>query len=385
MRARPIRYNMSKNGALYHARVAQSATRNTVSGGRQAKPAPYLDTIETTEFSKSSKKASNINVSAASDCKKLYSDFSSFNCPNNSDTIKSLEYYKSQSMELAGLLQYYDSILQDRADKMMMCGTYLELGQGGKVCGANFCRQRICPACQRRRSLKVAADIANIQSVLSDYEWLHVVLTVPNCNGEQLTDTVDRLYRCSSELFRDKRIKQGFKGVLRCLEITYNPKGDYSTAEDSGGLPRYLSAAYYHPHLHCLCAVKKSYFTSRYYINSSLLRWKWCYYWGATELLQVHMTKVKDSAAVNEVAKYCVKPLDLDLPSYERVKVTEHMFACLHGRRLLQTYGIVREAARQCKIDFNADEEFSNSDIIVHRFSYDFIKRRYYYNSTETL
>ena len=104
MRARPIRYNMSKIGALYHASVAQKATHNTVSGGRQAQPAPYLDTIETTEFSKSSKKASNINVFAASDCKKLYSDFSSFNCPNNSDTIKSLEYYKLQSIELAGLL-----------------------------------------------------------------------------------------------------------------------------------------------------------------------------------------------------------------------------------------------------------------------------------------
>ena len=103
MRARPIRYNMSKIGALYHARVAQKAT-NTVSGGRQAKPAPYLDTIETTDFSKSSKKASNINVSASSDCKKLYSDFSSFNYSDNSDTIKSLEYYKSQSIELAGLL-----------------------------------------------------------------------------------------------------------------------------------------------------------------------------------------------------------------------------------------------------------------------------------------
>lgn len=353
----------------------------------QTKSAPFLDNIETTVFQKTSENPCIINNSLTSDVNKLYSGNSE---KNNSDTIISeLKRYKAMSIDLASTLIYYDSILQDRAEKILQCGNYVEMAvddEGARIATSSFCRQRICPSCQKRRSLKVASDILRIQAAMPEYEWIHIVLTVPNVTGDNLSQTVNRLYKSSSELFRDTRIKQGFKGVLRALEVSYNDSRAVTSLSGDSEAVTTSDGDCWHPHLHCLVAVKKSYFTSRYYINKDLLMWKWVYYWGSDRLLQVNLSRVRDSGAVAEVAKYCVKPLEFTIPDWRKPEIIEHLFGCLHGRRLLQTFGVVRDTARAVKVDLNADEVVElDKGKRIDRYWYDWKKRNYVYSDTELL
>ena len=74
------------------------------------------------------------------------------------------------------------------------------------------------------------------------------------------------------------------------------------------------------------------------------------------QLLQLYIAKA-DEGAVAEIAKYAVKPLELELPKPIKYTVLTWLLRALHGRRLIQTYGIVKQTAAALKIDLNADPE----------------------------
>lgn len=318
---------------------------------KKAKP-PYLDTIETSARVQSSPDVNKIKASELSDEKKL------------SIALKSMDYYKSLTDNISKTLLLCttidDFVFGDRASKLLGCGTKIFMDNSGTIVSANFCRQRVCPMCQRRRSLKVCAEFHRIMEYL-DCAWLHLVLTVPNCSASELSDLLDTMQICASRLFGMEFIKKAFKGIARCTEVTYNKNSDT-----------------YHPHFHCLVAVNKSYFTSRYYIKLDELRRIW------TVLVQSAQNGIKvknrgdkwimeqiegfdpdieilfqcciskaDEGALPEIAKYCVKPLDIDLQGYDLYEPLHNIFYALHGRRLIQTYGTISAAARSLRVDFD--------------------------------
>lgn len=255
---------------------------------------------------------------------------------------------------------------------MLLCGSYIET-QNEKVVSANFCRQRICPMCQRRRSLDVAANTREIVDYLTangGRKFLHLVLTVPNVGLCNLDETITRMYKASSKFFKDKKIVNKFKGVMRCLEVTYNSRIGYIDGDVDGGLTIIGNA--FHPHLHCLVSVGKSYGSGKNYIKQADLLELWRSYYGDERITQLHVAAVKDDGAVSEVAKYCVKPLENDRPDYELSVVTEAIFTALHGRRLIQLYGDFKDAARKLKIDIDAEKPTS--------VEVGFNVQRYYYN-----
>ena len=243
--------------------------------------------------------------------------------------------------------------LSDRGKKLCECGTYIGFNfnenENLSVTSANFCRQRLCPMCQRRRSLRTYSAVSKVYELAnkSGYQFLHVVLTVPNCPAAALNNTCDFLFKQSSLLFRKsddvhtkaackgnedikklrRNIKNSFKGVFRALEITFNDKLsiDHPFA--------------FHPHLHCLVAVRKSYFTSRDYISHEKLQKVWGTLTGI-ENVQVFIGRVTDQcASIAEVAKYAVKPFKGDVT----VEVLETLHKALFNRRLVQTFGIFRD------------------------------------------
>lgn len=318
---------------------------------------PYLDTIETSCQTENLSVCSHINDFEPSDDKKLYI------------AVDSLAYYKKLTENISKCLLLGagtdDFIFTDRARKMLHCGTSVTLNNSGTIISANFCRLRICPMCQRRRALKVGAEMHRILDNI-DGSWLHLVLTVPNVEFTQLSDLLDRMYIASSRLFRYGAVKKAFNGVARFTEITYN-----STLDS------------YHPHFHCLVSVDKSYFTSRKYIKVEFMRRLWTVImqsvnnnidirrksdkwideaielFGSDELLyQIHMGRINENnkaSAVSEIAKYSVKPLDIGLTGHALFEPLHNIFFALHGRRLVQTYGNIREVAHLLKIDFEAD------------------------------
>ena len=336
--------------------------------------APILDNIETSCHDEIIPPLNNINGSELSALSNL-----------STDCVDNLAYYKRLSDNISRCLFLHASPLLDdsctkgvnplgdAAYKLQVCGSQVGFDDAGRVVTANFCRLRVCPLCQKRRSLKVAAEFNRIMEYLS-CSWLHLVLTVPNCSADELSNLLDTMQICSSRLFNVAIIKRAFKGVARCTEITYNFHADT-----------------YHPHFHCLVAVNKSYFTSRYYIQALTIRKLWTvicnaafrgvnvrkksddWFFEQCEIMddivyQCHITKA-DSQAVAEIAKYSVKPLEIGLQGVALYEPLKTIYFALHSRRLIQTYGIIKDAAKILRVDFDTiedDDELDKNKITLY-------------------
>lgn len=371
---------------------------------KKAKP-PFLDTIETSAGIDFSQNLNSIKASEPSEEKKL------------SIALNNIGYYKKLTDNIAKTLVFCatadDFIFGERASKLLDCGTELQLDDNGRVVFANFCRLRICPMCQRRRALRIASDFKKIMDKL-DCAWLHLVFTVPNCSASELSGVLDDMQIASSRFFRVDFVKKAFKGVARCTEVTYNVERNN-----------------YHPHFHCLVAVNKSYFTSRYYLRVEDIRKLWTalvnaqmfgkcikkavdvkgfdvdgykevrinvknrsdkWVMGLLEgfdpdvdgLYQCSITKANEGS-IPEVAKYCVKPLQMDLEGFDLYEPLQVIFNALHNRRLIQLYGTVADASRALGVDFDtdnfedvSDKSDTNIDIAkIRRYNWDRKGNRY--------
>lgn len=201
------------------------------------------------------------------------------------------------------------------------CGTFVEF-RNGRISRSNFCRERFCPLCQHRRSLKMYAEILKkINSLEREYSCIHLVLTVPNVQINDLLSQIQLLFSASSRLFK---LYPGWKGEGRFLEVTYNSKSDT-----------------YHPHLHCIVLVKPSYFHSRYYVSYEQLRNDWSNLVGVNSV-QIHLSaKGEDSSLIAEVAKYCTKPFASTSTDFEFHRLLQ-LFEVLKGKRLVQFFGVLK-------------------------------------------
>ena len=327
---------------------------------------PYLDNIETSlKNQKSQKNLYLYGIATIFMVKNCIVDF-----------VEEFTLAKLKSQTIANLM-LQSELLSDRGRKICACGTYIGFNSNENdslsVTSANFCRQRLCPMCQRRRSLRTYSAVSKVYELAnsSGYQFLHVVLTVPNCPAAALNKTCDFLFKQSSLLFRKtddvhtkaackgnedikklrRNIKNSFKGVFRALEITFNDKLDID----------YPFA--FHPHLHCLIAVNKSYFTSRDYISHEKLQKVWATLTGIDNV-QVFIGRVTDQcASIAEVAKYAVKPFKGDIT----VEVLETLHKALFNRRLVQTFGVFSEWMRAVGVtDFDEvldENEYSLPDV----------------------
>lgn len=224
---------------------------------------------------------------------------------------------------------------KDRQD-IMNCGDILGFNNEHELISANFCRKRICPMCQWRKSEKTFSQTIRLAERLTkdNYRFLHLVLTVPNCTHNKLNSTINAIYNAFSKFIKYKDIKRAYKGIMRCLEITIN----YETHE-------------FHPHLHCLIAVNKSYFNdSKIYLSYERLQELWTKAYKSDVPLSISIGAIKNNLGFAEVSKYCVKPLDL-MP--DNIAANTEILTALHytlkGKRFTQTYGIIKDILKQIK------------------------------------
>jgi len=218
-----------------------------------------------------------------------------------------------------------------------------------KLDKANFCRDRLCPMCNWRRSLKIGANVYKVVSSLEDYNFIHLVVTQKNVVPEKLKAEVDRLYYAWSKMRKVKKWRSSIKGYVRCLEITHNL--DFDT---------------YHPHFHVLLAVKPLYFKhSAFYITQMEFSKMW------KDALQIdynpviYVGKVSNTnipVAVAEVSKYASKPGSYVFDNVEYMDKTIKILAdVLDGRRLMAYGGVISAKRKELKI---ADEEAKNADLV---------------------
>lgn len=273
---------------------------------------------------------------------------------------KEYNKYKNYSLLVADLIQKSLYLKDTEKDThLKQCGTRLFFKDNTLV-AANFCRERICPMCQYRRSMKLFAEMLKCAELMENdgYRFIHIVLTIPNCTHSELNDTVDILYKSFGKFMKYKSVKKAFKGSLRALEISYN-----------------AGNCTFHPHLHCLFAVKKSYFNdSKVYLSYEKIRSIWSNCCNYDKLLQVSVSAVKsgDWQGVAEVTKYCVKPFDYSQDTVSGLAILDALGYTLKGRRFLQKYGIIQKYYKiaSSSVTQSEKEMSGNDDIIEQMFDF---------------
>lgn len=201
--------------------------------------------------------------------------------------------------------------------------------------------------CSWRRSLKVFGQVSKIMDYVEEchnYRYIFLTLTVKNCYGEDLKDTLDLMTSAFNKMNQRKPFKQVVKGYFRALEVTYNKTDDS-----------------YHPHFHMILAVDKSYFTqARIYLSQK----DWTDLWQSalqvdyTPIVDVRKLKKNKGKEVAEVAKYTVKPDDYlikddkgDVKEDITDEVVKTLDKALHRKRLIAFGFIFKDIHKELNLD----------------------------------
>lgn len=260
----------------------------------------------------------------------------------------------------------YESVDLRKAERMKECANWLSfVKEDGKLKlhDARFCRVRLCPICQWRRALKTYVQMSQILDVASadGYQFIFLTLTLRNCRAIELGPTLDRLTEAYNRLMKYKEVSSAVYGFYRGSEVTHN-----------------LYTDEYHPHLHCILAVRSGYFGGTKYISQA----QWTYFW--RRALQVDYDPIVDvrrckggAKAVAEACKYSVKPSDiLNLDDWDMtVETLRVLDGALDHRRFIGLGGVFRDIHKKLHLDdmedgdlvgLNNDNDNTSAEAIMY-------------------
>lgn len=276
--------------------------------------------------------------------------------------------HKQDALKLADLyaqaLKIYPNLLTaKRLEDLTLCAEQLEYlvdADGNKkLYRTYFCRNRLCPMCQWRRSLKLFGQVSQITNYVSvknaGVRYLFITLTQKNCVGSELGTEFDKINIAFKKLVNKTwrfatatKFKQSMLGYIKSTEVTYNSKTNT-----------------YHPHLHIIFAVKEDYFKSSNYISKNNWRVIWADLLGVDYLPQVNVQAIKSDRqekAVAELAKYPAKITNiLDLPQQQAVQVVADLTIFCYKRRFVAFGGVLKKAKSVLNLQ---DVEAENADLI---------------------
>ena len=297
---------------------------------------------------------------------------------------------KLRTIELAESYRRLGEEFKSKHYRVRDCGTFLEFKRfindnSIKLNQANFCKVRLCPMCSWRRSLKIYGQVSKVMNEVNknnDYDYIFLTLTTRNCKANELSQSIDNIFNGFKKLTKRKRYKQSIKGHFRALEVTHNLnyRSDWFDS--------------YHPHLHCILVVNKSYFDSRYYISQNEWTeiWKSCIKVDYTPIVDVRRFKDRNGMGIEksiaETAKYTVKSDDYIVRDDITNEVIEHLTddavfildKALANRRLTAFGGILKEYHKKLNLDDVEDGDLVNTDNEELREDLEFIIERYSWN-----
>jgi plasmid rolling circle replication initiator protein Rep len=242
----------------------------------------------------------------------------------------------------------------------------LETGEK-KLQAADFCRERLCPMCQWRRSLKVFHQVSRVMDVAQirhkEYVPIFLTLSVKNCFANELSSTLDEIFKGWYQLTKHRKIKRIVKGWFRALEVTYD--GDKIITEwrynkrreeyeRKGVLPGDKNPNHdtFHPHIHTILLVEKSYFKGKDYMQTA----EWVQMWRTAMGLDYDpicdIRAVKNGKgkrkAVAEIAKYTLKDSEFLTKDNDLTdKLVEVLGNSLRNRRLYAFGGVLKQLAKE--------------------------------------
>lgn len=257
----------------------------------------------------------------------------------------------------------------EKIGRVADCGRTLLFGineQGKKkLARAYFCKDRLCPVCNWRKSLLLFHQTQQQADWISSntkpeagqrwhVEYLFLTLTIANVANtpDALTNALDALQNGFLRVMRGKagklshKLRETLLGASRAIEITYNTRMDTL-----------------HPHVHAILAVKSSYFNKR--LKQMLTRSEWRQLWqeacGLAYLPQCDCKRIQNRAkGVAECSKYPVKVLSV-INRYEKLqgsfadartnearakllRAVESISLASYHRRFCELYGCFRAA-----------------------------------------
>ena len=276
------------------------------------------------------------------------------------ENLRLVELYKKARIKDINLIS--DSRLFD----LEHCGdtlTFLQNAEGKKkLKTANFCRVRLCPMCQWRRSLKMFSQVKKITDKIlkndKSTRFIFGTFTIKNTDAENLEACINTLNKKFKYLVDQKKtfapakkLKQNLLGYLKAVEVTYNSKDKT-----------------YHPHLHVIFAVKSTFFKNS---SNYMTKKEWIELWQkALEVdykpqTDIRAIKSGTAKAVAEVAKYPVKTAPiLSLSDDEAIKVLKTLTLSLNKKRFVSYGGIFKTVKQELKLaDVETDKDLVNTDI----------------------
>lgn len=259
---------------------------------------------------------------------------------------------KILSLKLADIfkeLQYKKTFVE----RVISCGDTLRFikKQDGslKLYQAYFCKNKLCPICNWRRSMKYSYQTSRIvdEAIKQSPKgrFLFLTLTVKNVEGKALNSTISQLTKSFDRLFKRAKVQKNLLGYLRSVEVTHN-ENDKT----------------YHPHIHVLMMVRPSYFQSK---KDYITQKEWSDMWSQSLKVDyvpmIDIRTVKETGkglrgAVLETAKYPTKPIKLDI---ENKQVVDDLYNGLYRKRQLGYGGLFKAIKKQLALD-----DAENGDLV---------------------
>lgn len=285
-----------------------------------------------------------------------------------------------------------------------------------KLRHARFCRCRLCPLCQKRRSQVWAGRIHRCYGELKEkggsVRYIHLVLTVKNCHVKELRSQIQEITAAFNRLMVRMKKNGTVMGFIRSIEVTREMltckicAGDYRRRSDCPESWDHQYTENCHPHVHVLVAVKSTYFNGDYYLTHDdwALAWQKALkvdykpvVWVETIKPRKGVGSVEDAlaASVKEVVKYCVK-LDKEFFDHIQDKAGEEWFLeldrQLSGTRAIGLGGLFKEVLKDCDpseeemilADQENEDELLSAVEEFWQFNYDGKRKDYFFKRTLT-
>ena len=285
---------------------------------------------------------------------------------------------KKNSLKLAKIYNYL--LYHKKSLKVSECANILEfkefLDGTKKLNYANFCKDRLCPLCLWRRSLKLYFQMSNIMNSIQEkhkYEFLFLTLTSKNATGENLKEEITNHINAFKLLTKRKEFKKAFKGFFRALEVTVNHKNNT-----------------FHHHSHVILAVDKHYFTNKdIYLSQEKIKqlWQSVNKFDYEPIIDIRKFKTKSNKDIKksicEAVKYSVKSSDYLKSDNININsgIVNDLLNGLQNRRLIGMGGVFKEIHKILNLEnLNQDnnlikineEEETNQDLLYNLIKYKF-------------
>ncbi len=282
----------------------------------------------------------------------------------------------------------YSNLLQEleykKAFNVRVCAEVLQFLKNDegqlKLKQAWFCKSRLCPMCNWRRSIKHSSQVIKIvDEAVKKYpkgRFLFWTLTTKNVfTGDELNTELARMNKAFDRLMKYKKVQKNMLGYLKATEVTVN--------QQDGS---------YNQHFHILVFVKSSYFVSSdNYISQEELTdfWQKALKIDYTPIVNIKAVKPKANAkeqnviaAVYETAKYPVKSIDYLTDNHEEnLQRVDDLEIGLKRKRLISFGGIFKEIRKELQLDdaedgnlihvSSEDEELTTGQMIVARWNWE--------------